>query len=360
MRIKLKPLRDQTIVITGASSGIGLSTARRAAASGARLVLAARDGDSLRRLVDEVKKGGGRAIAVTADVANLQEVERIAQEAQKAFGGFDTWVNNAGVSIYGRLAEISIEDHRRLFDTNFWGVVHGSLVAAAYLRPAGGAIINVGSTTSDRAIPLQGMYSASKHAVKGFTDALRMELEEEGAPISVTLIKPGAIDTPYVEHAKNYLNTEPTNPPPLYAPDVVAEAILHCAAKPERDVMVGAGGKFISMAGKYAPRLTDLLMEKMLFRMQHSDRRRDPERDDGLYTPRGGLRERGGYEGHVAESSAYTQASLHPVVTGALLLGTGLVVRSLLAGNNKSAKQALARGRPLSRIRGEVERGISH
>jgi short-subunit dehydrogenase len=195
MAVKLKRLNQQVLVMTGASSGIGLVTARAAAERGTRLVLASRSQGELQQLKEEITANGGQAIAVGADVGQEEDVRRIAQAAQEQFGGFDTWVNNAGVSIYGKLLEISIEDMRRLFETNFWGVVYGSLEAARNLKQRGGAIINIGSTLSDRAIPMQGIYSASKHAVKGFTDALRMELEEEGAPISVTLIKPGAIDS---------------------------------------------------------------------------------------------------------------------------------------------------------------------
>jgi NAD(P)-dependent dehydrogenase (short-subunit alcohol dehydrogenase family) len=165
---------------------------------------------------------------VAADVADEQALRRLAEIAVERFGGFDTWVNSAGVSIYGPLMEVSVEDMRRLFETNFWGVVHGSRIAVEHLRQRTGVLINIGSTLSDRAIPLRGMYCASKHAVKGFTDALRIELEQQQAPISVTLIKPGAIDTPYTEHAKNYLDEETKHPPPVYAPRVVSEAILYC------------------------------------------------------------------------------------------------------------------------------------
>ena len=233
MGVQLKKLSEQVIVITGASSGIGLVTARMAARQGARLVLAARSEDALRTLTDEIKAEGGKAVYAVADVGREEDVRRIADAARHHFGGFDTWVNNAGVSIYGRVLDVSMEDHRQLFETNYWGLVHGSRVAAEHLRQRGGAIINVGSSLSDRAIPLQGTYCASKHAVKGYTDALRMELEEEDAPISVTLIKPSAIDTPYKDHAKNYLPVEPENPPPVYAPETVAEAILHSATHPE-------------------------------------------------------------------------------------------------------------------------------
>src|SRR5215208_291136 len=261
MNVKLKKLSDQVIVITGASSGIGLVTARMAAKRGARLILNARNAATLRRVCDEINEAGGEAYYVAGDVGRFNDVRTIAGEAIRHFGGFDTWVNNAGVSIYGPVLYQSLEDQRRLFDTNYWGVVHGCLVACAHLRQRGGALINVGSVLSDIAIPVQGTYCATKHAVKGYTDALRLELEEEGAPISVTLIKPSTIDTPYVRHAKNLMEVEPLNTPPVYAPETVAEAILHCAEHPERDVFVGGGGKMLAAAGHYAPRLTDKLIE---------------------------------------------------------------------------------------------------
>jgi len=347
MSVQLKKLSEQVVVITGASSGIGLVTARTAARRGARLVLAARSEDALRRLAEEIQAEGGEAVTVVADVGREEDVRRISEAAVKYFGGFDTWVNNAGVSIYGRVLEVSNEDHRQLFETNYWGVVHGSRVAAEHLRTRGGAIITVGSSLSDRAIPLQGTYCASKHAVKGYTDALRMELEEEGAPISVTLIKPSAIDTPYKDHAKNYLPVEPENPPPVYAPETVAEAILYSAEHPERDVFVGVGGKAMSASGNYAPRLTDTVMKAALFDVQQSDRPSPPDRRDGLFEATHDLRERGGYDGHVAESSVYTKATLHPLVTGALLLGSGLALAAWwrasghAGGNGKAADETL-------------------
>ena len=333
MNIQLKKLNEQVMVITGATSGIGLVTARMAAGRGARLILAARNEEALRRLVNETAASGAQAVYVVADVGKQEDVRRIAEKAIEHFGGFDTWVNNAGVSIYGRVLDVSMEDHRQLFETNYWGLVYGSQVAAEHLRQKGGAIINIGSSLSDRAIPLQGTYCASKHAVKGYTDALRMELEEEGAPISVTLIKPSAIDTPYREHAKNYMPVEPLNPPPVYAPETVAEAILHCAEHPERDVFIGAGGKALSLGGEYAPRLTDKVMEATLFNLQKTNKPSLASRPDGLYSPLSKLEERGGYPGHVAESSLYTKASLHPLIAGALLVGAGLTLAALLRSN---------------------------
>jgi short-subunit dehydrogenase len=335
MNHKLKPLNQQVIVITGASSGIGLTTARMAARRGARVVLAARSEDALRQIASEI---GPNATYVVADVGNEGDHRRIAEHAMRHFGQIDTWVNNAGVSIYGRLLEVPVEDQRQLFETNYWGVVYGSRVACEYLRARGGALITVGSTVSDRAIPIQGAYSASKHAVKGFTDALRMELEEEGAPISVTLIKPGAIATPYIDHAKSYMDRKPSLPPPVYAPENVAEAILHCAENPMRDMFVGAGGKGLAAMGYYSPRMTDKYMEKTQFEQQMRDEPETP-RPNGLYEPTNDPRERGPYPGYVMENSYYTKASMHPMMTGALMLAVGLAASQFVRSRRQTREE---------------------
>jgi hypothetical protein len=179
----------------------------------------------------------------------------------------------------------------------------------------------MGSIVSDRAMPLQGAYSASKHAVKGFTDALRMEVEEEKAPVSVTLIKPSAIDTPYFQHAKNYMAVEPKPPAPVYAPEVVANAILRAAEHPVRDITIGGGGRLLSAMGMALPRLTDFYMERAMFSSQQSDVPAE-QRPGNLYHPSGAEgRERGEYEGLVRHSSLYTQAALSP---SKALLAAGL------------------------------------
>ena len=190
MKLRLKPLSDQVIVITGASSGIGLATAEMAADAGARVILSSRNEEDLLDAVNRIRQNGGRAFHIVADVADPEAVEAIAALAIEQFGALDTWVNNAGVGMYGKLTETPLRDKRRLFDVDFWGVVHGCRTAVRHLRAGGGAIINVGSVASDRAAPLVGIYSAAKHAVKGYTDALRMELEHDGLPISVSLVKP--------------------------------------------------------------------------------------------------------------------------------------------------------------------------
>lgn len=282
MKPTLKPLKEQTIVITGASSGIGRATAAEAARRGAKLVLASRNREALDQLADELTQQGAAVATVVADVGNQEDHDKIVQTAMTAFGGFETWVNNAGVSIFGKLEEVAMEDQRQLFETNYWGVVYGSLAALKELRQRGGALINVGSELSDFAIPLQGAYCASKHAVKGFTDALRMELEAEGAPVSVTLIKPGSVDTGYVQHAKNYLDVEPRLPHPLYSPQAVAEAILYAAEHPRRDIYVGSAARAMSAVGRTMPGLTDVLLARRMQRAQRS-RRPAANRQDALW-----------------------------------------------------------------------------
>jgi short-subunit dehydrogenase len=327
MGVKLKRIEDQVVVITGASSGIGLATAKMAAQRGARVVLAARDADGLASARVEIEGSGGRAITVIADVSVFEDVRSIAREAVEAFGGFDTWVNNAGLSIYGPIEEVPVEDARRLFDVNYWGIVHGSLTAVAHLKDHGGAVINLGSVTSDMAMPLQGHYSASKHAVKAFTDALRMELEKESAPVSLTLIKPGAIDTPFPEHARNYMEAEPKHPAPVYDPSVVAEAILFCAEHARRDLIVGGGGKMTS-AMHNVPRVADRYLRATMFDGQKAKKPSRREREDSLYEPQGGGRERGSYPGSVRKRSLYTMSSMHRVATmlSAAAVGAGIVL----------------------------------
>jgi short-subunit dehydrogenase len=340
--MRLKPLSKQTIVITGATSGIGLCTARLAAKRGANVVAVARNEAALCELVDEINESGGRATYAVADVADEAALKRAAETAREEFGNIDTWVNNAGASIYGRIMDVRTEDLRRLFETNLWGVVHGSRIAIDHLRQRGGALINVGSETSDAAVPLQGMYSASKHAVKGFTDALRMEVEADKLPISITLIKPTAIHTPFPENARNYLSYEPQLPPPLYAPDLVAEAILHCAENPTRDFFVGGMAKVHSSMALNTPRLHEKMNESMIDSMQNSGEPAAMKRSDGLYDTNSRLSERGAQDRHVLEHSLYQRAKLHPALTATIAVAGGVALAAWLGSKVTSNSTALS------------------
>ncbi len=334
MRQRHKPLSEQVIVITGASSGIGLATARAAAERGAKVMLASRNGEALADIVHDIQERGGEAQFVVTDVTSRDDLEALAAETLRAYGGFDTWVNDAGVSIFGRLEQISDEDHRRLFEVNFWGVVYGSTVALQHLKTRGGALVNLGSVASDLALPVQGMYSASKHAVKGFTDALRMELVNEGAPVTVTLIKPASIDTPFPQHAKNYMDQQPKLPPPVYDPRDVADAILYAAEHGTRDIFVGGGGKLMSSIRGWAPRVADWMGAYAMAPMQHSD---DPTTgSQGALHAAGQDGATRGTSPHLVRRSLYTKGALHPLATPAVLAGI-LVAGALLARRHRGS-----------------------
>ncbi|RZL18669.1 MAG: SDR family NAD(P)-dependent oxidoreductase, partial [Sphingomonas sp.] len=221
MTVSLKLLADQVVVITGASSGIGLVTAKLAAGRGAKVVLVARNEAALAKAVEDIRAEGGDVIFAVADVGVIEEVQAAANVAIARYGRIDTWVNNAGTAIYAKLIDTPLDEHRRLFQTNYFGAVHGGLTAIKHLRIKGGAIITIGSIASDLPSPVLSAYSASKHAVKGFVDALRMEITADKLPIAITLIKPAGIDTPIAQHAANHVDGEALIPPPVYDPTLV-------------------------------------------------------------------------------------------------------------------------------------------
>ncbi|WP_412918749.1 SDR family oxidoreductase [Mesobacillus foraminis] len=343
-KISLKKLDQQVIVITGASSGIGLATARMAASKGAKVVAAARNEEALSQLVDELRGQGCQAVMVVADVSKQKDIEKISDTAKLEFGGFDTWVNNAGVSIFGKATDVKMEDMRQMFETNFWSVVCASKLAVNHYKKRGvpGAIINVGSFYGDRGAVVQSTYAATKFALHGWTESLRMELAKEKAPVSVTLIHPGRIDTPYNEHAMSYMEKQPAHIGMMYAPEAVAEAILYCAAHPKRDMYVGSQAKMMAVLGRFAPRLMDKYMELTLFRTQHDDRPSNPREESALYQPGYGMHERGTNKGWVRNNSWYVKATKRPILTAAALAGIGAAVWN--ASKRKASNKIVTRG----------------
>ena len=316
MPVKLKPVAEQVMVITGASSGIGLATALAAAKQGAKLALIARGEDGLASAKRAVESCGAEVMTIAADVANNEDLEQAAQSIVNRFGRIDTWVNDAGIGVWGKLLDVSEADSRRLFDTNFWGVHNGSRIAVKYLQENGGALINLGSVASDVAFPLQSMYAATKSAIQTFTNGLRIELRQDKAPISVTLIKPAAIGTPFGNNAKNYLKQEVQLPPPLYRPEEVAAAIVYAASHSITEIAVGGGGsRMLTAFYALAPRLMDTLTGKFLVKAEFKDEPARP-RADNLYNARGAGEVMGSELAAKPMHSFYTRLKINPGLTG--------------------------------------------
>ena len=323
----LKPLDQQVIVLTGASSGIGLATAEAAVRRGARVVLVARNRDALDAIVERL---GERTVAVAADIADADAPDRIAEVALQAFGRIDTWVNGAAAALYGHLTEVTEADHRRVFDVGYFGTVRASLKAVELLRDRGGALINIGSVLGERSIVLQGTYSAMKHALRGFTDTLRMEVEAAGHPVAVTLIKPSGMNTPYPEHARNLTGRPVRIPPIVYDPRLVATAILHAAQHRTRELTVGGIGIPLQKLTNLFPRLTDLGMEMVGEAIQHIDQPPEAAATDNLHVPRADGRIESNQAVYVRRQSIWLQAQLHPLrAVGAI--GAGVAAAALMA-----------------------------
>lgn len=333
MTPQLKPLSKQVIVITGASSGIGLTTARKAAEAGASVMLVARNESALRKAVRDIRAAGGTADYAVADVGEEDQVQAAVDKTIKRFDGFDTWVNDAGVGIYAALTRTPTAEHARLFKTNYWGVVFGSLAAVKHLKRRGGALITVASVASDIPSPLLGAYSASKHAVAGFMDTLRIELLADKAPISVTVIKPSGIGTPFGQHAADHLDGEARIPPPVYAPDLVADAILDAAENPTRELTVGGAGRLQTLFATVAPGLFARIAPQFMPYM--SDDHIPKNRSNSLYSPSGHDQERSDIE-HSRSFSAYTAAEMHPKLAIGLGLLAGLAIAAAVPAVRKT------------------------
>ena len=330
----MRPLAEQVIVITGASSGIGRATALVAARRGARLALAARGAEALEETQREVEALGAEAIAAPIDVADYSEVEALGRQTVERFGRIDTWVNGAAVTIYGEFVSISPDEFRRVIEVNLLGAVHGAMVALARMRDqdGGGTIVNISSALGDRAAPLQAAYSAAKHGLNGFSEALRVELEHGRVPVRVAVIKPASIDTPFFQHARTKMGVAPKPMPPVYDPDLVAEAILHAATHAVRELPVGGASAGLSTLEKIAPRLIDRQLTLAGYRVQQADEPKPATAPDNLFagsTGPGAIR--GGYDGR--RFSLYTWLKLHPFV------------RPVVLGAAALAGVAVARGR---------------
>ena len=245
-------------MVTGASSGIGRATAEMLAQAGSSVVAAARSERALRSLEDRSRDLAGEIIAQPTDVTDEEAVWALAATTTNRFGRIDAWVNAAAVAMYATVEDTQPDEMRRILDVNVVGTANGIRAALPVMeRQGGGTIVNIGSVESRRALPLQSAYAASKHAVRGLTDALRAELAHRGSPVRLTLVMPSAMNTPFFRHARSKLGVVPQPFPPVYEPETVAEAILHAVRHPVRDVVVGGGGTGLALIERMSPRLLD-------------------------------------------------------------------------------------------------------
>jgi NAD(P)-dependent dehydrogenase (short-subunit alcohol dehydrogenase family) len=273
---------------------------------------------------------GHRAEAKAADVGDAAGLEAAAAYAVEVFGRIDTWVNDAGVTIYAKLTDTPLDEHERLFRTNYFGTVNGCQAAIPHLAKQGGALITVASIVSDMSAPLQGAYAASKHAVKAYVETLRMELGAAGVPIQVTLVKPSGIDTPIGQHAANHEGGEAQVPPPIYDPQLVADAILHCAVHPTRDVTVGGGGRAQVLFATHFPALFERLAP-IAAAATFIDRKKAQPQPSNLKWGVHAGKERSGEHPLSRKTSLYTTAALHPKTAFLGLAGVVLAGGLLMA-----------------------------
>lgn len=326
--MKLKPIHQQVVAIIGASSGIGRDAALEFAHRGAKVVVAARNQEGLNSLVEAIHRIGGEAIAVVADTASFEQVKAIGDAAIATFGRLDTWVHNAAVGMVAPFETMTPEEFRRVIDVTFMGCVYGAKVALPYLKHTGqGSFIAISSMEGRRALPLQSAYSAAKHAVEGFLEALRVELEHEGAAINITSIKPAVINTPFYNHARTKIGVKPTGLPPYYDPRLVTKAILYTAEHPTRDYIVGDVGRILDIAQRLSPSLLDHILALIGFRGQRTEEAKQPHDPNNLFEPMSGYEQVTGDFDDLTVPSLSDWAAQNPLkVVGAIALGAAVLM----------------------------------
>lgn len=326
-KIQLKPLGEQVAVVMGASSGIGRATALELGQAGAKVVVAGRDADALNSLAHEIELAGGQCAVAVADVTDFEALQNVANVAIEQFGRIDTWIHTAAAAMYATFEETTPDEFKRIIDVTLTGAAWGAMVALPHLKKSGGALIQVSSVEALVGIPYQSAYASAKHGMKAYLDVLRLELQHEGAPVSVTNIMPTGINTPFFTNARTKLGVKPSPPPPVYQPHIVAGAILAAAQKPIPDIVVGGGGAFYAYAKRFAPRLTDWLL-KPTFELQKTDEPKSQSAPDNLDAPdTKDARVEGDYSAQARGTSVWTWLETHPPAKKLASLGAlGLVL----------------------------------
>jgi NAD(P)-dependent dehydrogenase (short-subunit alcohol dehydrogenase family) len=318
------PRDPQVIVVTGASAGVGRATARAFARPGASVALLARGEEGLTAARDEVEAAGGSAIAVPTDVTDYDQVEAAAERAEAELGPIDVWVNSAMATIFAPIAQVTAEEYRRATEVTYLGTVHGTMAALKRMLPRDrGTIVQVGSALAYRAIPLQAAYCGAKHAVKGFTQSLRCELLHDGSGVNLTMVQLPALNTPQFDMARSRLPRRARPVPPIYQPEVAADAIVWAAQHPRRELYVGGSTVIAVLGERIAPAVGDLYLARTGYDAQQTD---EPERErpDNLFQPvPGDHGAHGRFDGESRERSLQPPATKHRaflVLAGGLLL----------------------------------------
>jgi NAD(P)-dependent dehydrogenase (short-subunit alcohol dehydrogenase family) len=327
----------QVVVITGASAGVGRATARAFAKAGAAIGLLARGEDGLEGTREDVERLGGRALVLPTDVAHADQVEAAATRIEKELGPVDLWINNAMVSVFSPVKEMTAEDFHRVTEVTYLGVVYGTLAALKRMLPRDhGHIIQVGSALAYRGIPLQAAYCGAKHAIQGFTESLRCELLHDQSKVRVTMVQMPALNTPQFGWVKSRLPRKPQPVPPIYQPEVAAEAIIYAARDGRREIQVGLPTVVAVEGNKIAPGLFDHYLARTNYDAQQTDEPVEDDRRDNLWTPvPGDHGAHGSFDERSYRWSPQLWANKHRGWL-ALALGTGMLSAVLI----KRRKQA--------------------
>ena len=318
----------QTVVITGASAGVGRATVRAFARHGADIGLLARGDDGLEGARREVEAEGGRALVLPTDVADADQVEAAAERMERELGPIDVWVNNAMVSVFSPVKELQADEVKRVTDVTYLGVVYGTLTALRRMLPRDrGVIVQVGSALAYRGIPLQAAYCGAKHAIQGFTESLRCELLHDGSRVHVTMVHLPAMNTPQFDWVKSRMPREPQPVPPIYAPEIAADAIVWAASHRRRELSVGATTAAVIWGNKIASGLFDRYLANTGYDAQQTDQPADPARLDNLWTPvPGDHGAHGRFAARTTNSSPQTWANEHLATVAGLVVGGAAMI----------------------------------
>ena len=321
----------KVVVITGASAGIGRATARAFGAGGARVALLARGRDGLDAARREIEAAGGRALALPADVADADQVEAAAAAIERELGPIDVWINNAMATIFSPVADITPDEFKRATEVTYLGTVYGTLAALKRMRARDrGTIVQIGSALAYRAIPLQAPYCAAKFAVRGFTDALRSELLHDGSRVRLTMVQLCAFNTPQFDWARAHIDRRPQPVPPIFQPEVAADAVLWAACHARREVWVGMPTVKTIVAQALAPAILDRVLARVGYSGQITDEPAAADRPGNLYVPVAGDHgARGRFDARARTRSWQWMLSKHrraAVITLVLALGATLLL----------------------------------